>query len=393
MATSADAGIGLGRLLSVGRPKDAWKRNLQKEFAMRAVGYQKSLPIDNKEALVDIEQPKPEPKGRDLLVEIQAVSVNPVDTKIRKRTGAGPEPWKVLGWDAAGIVRATGPDATLFKSGDAVFYAGAIGRQGTNSEFHVVDERMVGRKPSSLDWAEAAALPLTAITAWEMLFDRLDVRKSVPGAASAILVVGGAGGVASIAVQLAKKLTPLTVIATASRPETKDWVQRLGAHHVIDHSKPLAAQVKALGIGVPGVVFSTTNTDLHFSEIAELIAPQGRFGLIDDPPTFDIGVFKRKSVSIHWESMFTRSVFETPDIGEQGALLNQVSKLVDEGVLQSTLADNFGPINADNLRRAHALIESGRAKGKIVLEGFDESDDRSGRGVEAVGQPRERQGA
>jgi NADPH:quinone reductase len=362
----------------------------RKEFSMRAVGYQKSLPIDNEEALVDIELPKPEPKGRDLLVEIQAVSVNPVDTKIRKRTDAGPEPWKVLGWDASGIVRATGPDATLFKPGDAVLYAGAIGRQGTNSEFHLVDERIVGRKPSSLDWAEAAAMPLTAITAWEMLFDRLDVRKPVPGAVSAILIVGGAGGVGCMAVQLAKKLTPLAVIATASRPETKDWVERLGAQYVIDHSKPLAPQVKELGIGAPGLVFSTTNTDRHFIEIAELIAPQGRFGLIDDPPTFDIGVFKRKSVSVHWEFMFTRSAFQTPDIAEQGALLNQVSRLVDEGILQSTLAENFGSICAKNLRRAQALIESGRAKGKIVLEGFDESHDGRGRDVEEVDQRQER---
>jgi len=357
---------------------------------MRAVGYQKSLPIENEAALTDIDLPKPAAKGRDLLVQIQAVSVNPVDTKIRKRTGAGPEPWKVLGWDAAGIVRETGAEATLFKSGDAVFYAGAIGRQGTNSEFHLVDERIVGRKPNSLDWAEAAALPLTAITAWEMLFARLDVRRAVPGAAAAVLIVGGAGGVGSIAIQLVRQLTPLQVIATASRPETNEWVQRLGAHYVIDHSKPLASQVKALGIGAPGLVFSTTNTDRHFTEIAELIAPQGRFGLIDDPPTFDIGVFKRKSVSIHWESMFTRSVFETPDMAEQGALLNEVSKLIDEGVLQSTLADNFGPINAQNLRRAHALIESGRAKGKIVLEGFDEDLDDTDRGVKR-GQRREHQ--
>lgn len=357
---------------------------------MRAVGYQKSLPIENEAALTDIDLPKPAAKGRDLLIQIQAVSVNPVDTKIRKRTGAGPEPWKVLGWDAAGIVRETGAEATLFKSGDAVFYAGAIGRQGTNSEFHLVDERIVGRKPNSLDWAEAAALPLTAITAWEMLFARLDVRRAVPGADAAVLIVGGAGGVGSIAIQLVRQLTPLQVIATASRPETNEWVQRLGAHYVIDHSKPLASQVKALGIGAPGLVFSTTNTDRHFTEIAELIAPQGRFGLIDDPPTFDIGVFKRKSVSIHWESMFTRSVFETPDMAEQGALLNEVSKLIDEGVLQSTLAENFGPINAQNLRRAHALIESGRAKGKIVVEGFDEDLDDTDRGVKR-GQRREHQ--
>jgi NADPH:quinone reductase len=363
-----------------------------KEGEMRAVGYQKSLPIEDEGALTDIELPKPEPNGQDLLVQIQAVSVNPVDTKIRKRTGAGPEPWKVLGWDGAGIVCAAGPAAMLFKPGDAVFYAGAIGRQGTNCEYHLVDERIVGRKPNSLDWAEAAALPLTAITAWEMLFDRLDVRKAVPGAAEAVLIVGGAGGVGSIAIQLVRQLTPLQVIATASRPETKEWVQRLGAHHVVDHGKPLASQVKALGIGAPGLVFSTTNTDRHFTEIAELIAPQGRFGLIDDPPIFDIGVFKRKSVSVHWEFMFTRSAFETPDIAEQGALLNQVSKLIDEGVLQSTLAENFGFINAQNLKRAHALIESGRAKGKIVLESFDDDLDSAGRVAKAISQRQERQG-
>ncbi len=353
---------------------------------MRAVGYQKPLPIENENALVDVDLPRRSPQDHDLLVQVQAVSVNPVDTKIRMRTGAGPGPWKVLGWDAAGIVHATGPKTKLFKAGDAVFYAGAIGRQGTNSEFHLVDERIVGRKPKSLDWAEAAALPLTAITAWEMLVDRLDIRKSVPGAAPAVVIVGGAGGVGSIAVQLLRKLTPLEGDSPASRPETRDWVERLGADHIIDHSKPLASQVQALGIGQPGLVFSTTNTDLHFKEIAELIAPQGRLGLIDDPPSFDIGVFKRKSVSIHWESMFTRSVFETPDMAGQGALLNEVSKLVDEGVLKHTLGDNFGPINAKNLKRAHALIESGRAKGKIVLEGFDAAVSRLSRGTD-VGQP------
>ncbi len=337
---------------------------------MRAVGYQKSLPIEDQAALSDIELPAPEPKGRDLLVEVRCVSVNPIDTKVRKRAGAEPPNWKVLGWDAAGIVKAAGPEAILFKPGDAVFYAGALNRPGTNSELHLVDERIVGRLPTSVSFAEAAALPLTAITAWEMLFDRLDIRKGVPGAAPAVVIVGGAGGVGSIAVQLARQLTPLTVIATASRPETKAWAERLGAHHVLDHAKPLAAQVKALGLGAPGHVFATTNTDQHVAEIADLIAPQGRFGLIDDPQPFNIGIFKGKSVSIHWESMFTRSVFSTPDIGQQGALLNEVSKLVDAGTLKSTLAEKFGAINAANLKRAHALIESGRAKGKIVLEGF-----------------------
>jgi NADPH2:quinone reductase len=337
---------------------------------MRAVGYKIPGPLIRDEALVDIELPRPEPKGHDILVEVKAISVNPVDTKVRR--GAGPDgtEWRVLGWDAAGVVVATGPDVTWFAPGNEVFYAGAINRQGTNSQFHLVDERIVGRKPASLDWAEAAALPLTSITAWEALFDRLDVRRPVRGAAQAVLIIGGAGGVGSIAVQLARKLTGLTVIATASRPETQDWVRELGAHHVIDHSKPLAAQVAALGIGAPGFVFSTTQTDKHLSEIVELIAPQGRFAVIDDPAVIDVNPFKRKSVSIHWELMFTRSLFGTPDMHAQGDLLNEVSRLVDEGTLRTTLAENLGPINAENLKRAHALLESGTARGKVVLEGF-----------------------
>jgi NADPH2:quinone reductase len=337
---------------------------------MRAVGYKNPGPIDHPTSLHDVDLPKPEAAGRDLLVEIRAVSVNPVDTKVRQRAGAEDGGWKVLGYDAAGIVTATGPEASLFKPGDAVFYAGAIGRPGTNAEFHLVDERIVGRKPQTLNWAEAAALPLTAITAWEALFDRLDVRRPVPGATPAVLVIGGAGGVASIAIQLARRLTGLTVIGTASRPETEGWVRALGAHHVVDHREPLAAEVAALGIGAPGFVFSTTQTDKHLKEIAELIAPQGRFVLIDDPKVLDANPFKRKSVSTHWEFMFTRSMFETADMGEQGVLLNEVARLVDEGSLRTTLGETYGAINAENLKRAHALIESGRAMGKIVLEGF-----------------------
>lgn len=339
---------------------------------MRAVGYQTSLPIEDPAALVDIELPTPVPAGRDLLVEVRAVSVNPVDTKVRKRARPEAGAWKVLGWDAAGIVAAAGPDATLFRPGDAVFYAGALERPGTNAQFHLVDECIVGRKPAALDWSEAAALPLTAITAWEALFDRLDVMKPVPGVANAILIIGGAGGVSSIAIQLARQLTDLTVIATASRPESRHWVRDLGAHYVVDHAKPLAAQIEALGLGAPGFVFSTTNTDAHLAEIVTLIAPQGRFALIDDPATLDVNPFKRKSVSVHWEFMFTRSMFATSDIAEQGALLNEVARLVDTGKLRTTLAERFGPVTAANLKRAHALLESGRAKGKIVLEGFGE---------------------
>ncbi len=337
---------------------------------MRAVGYETSLPIGDPASLVDIDLPKPEPTGRDILVEIRAVSVNPVDTKMRRRAQPAPGAWKVLGWDAAGIVTAVGPQATLFRPGDEVFYAGALDRPGTNAQFHLVDERIVGRKPASLGWAAAAALPLTTITAWEALFDRLDVRKPVPGVAPAVLIVGGAGGVGSIAIQLARRLTRLTVIATASRPETQAWVRDLGAHHVVDHREPLAAEIAALGIDAPGFVFSTTNTDAHLSEIVELIAPQGRLAVIDDPPSLEISPFKHKSVSVHWEFMFTRSMFATADIGAQGALLNEAARLIDAGTLRTTLGANFGPINAANLRRAHALLESGQARGKIVLEGF-----------------------
>ncbi|MGO8799493.1 MAG: zinc-binding alcohol dehydrogenase family protein [Roseiarcus sp.] len=339
---------------------------------MRAIGYHNPLPIGDHAALADIDLPRPEAGGRDLLVEVRAISVNPVDTKVRRSVKPEAGAWKVLGWDAAGTVAAVGPQSTLFRPGDAVFYAGALGRPGANAEFHLVDERLVGRKPKSLDWPEAAALPLTAITAWEALFERIDIRRAVPGAAPALLIVGGAGGVGSIAIQLARRLTGLTVIATASRPETRSWVRELGAHHVVDHSRLLAAEVAALGLGAPAFVFSTTNTHRHLAEVAALIAPQGRFAVIDDPPVFDVNPFKRKSVSIHWEFMFTRSMFETPDIGAQGAVLNEVARLVDDGALRTTLGENFGLINAANLRRAHELIESGRARGKIVLAGFGE---------------------
>jgi zinc-binding alcohol dehydrogenase family protein len=337
---------------------------------MKAVGYKEPGAIDRDEALVDITLPEPEAKGRDLLVEVRAVSVNPVDTKVRRRAGPEDDGWKVLGWDAAGTVRAVGPDVEGFEVGDEVWYAGSIARQGTNAELHLVDERIVSKKPSSLGFTEAAAMPLTGITAWEMLFDRLDVRKPVPGASKAILVIGGAGGVGSMTIQLLRALTDLSVIATASRPETIEWVKELGAHHVINHREPLAKQVADLGIGAPGFVFSTTETGDHLEQIAELIAPQGRFGLIDDPASLDISPFKRKSVSVHWELMFTRAIFETADMGEQGRLLAEIARLVDAGSIRTTLTDTMGTISAANLKAAHALSESGKAKGKLVLEGF-----------------------
>ena len=337
---------------------------------MKAVGYRHSLPIQDASSLMDVEVPRPLPSGRDLLVRVLAISVNPVDAKMRLRSAPQNGLHRVLGWDASGIVEDVGREATLFNRGDAVFYAGAIDRQGTNAEFHLVDERLVGPKPRSLSHAESAAVPLTAITAWETLFDRLDVRRPVPGAGNAILIIGGAGGVGSMAIQLARQLTDLVVIATASRDETRAWVKGLGAHHVVDHRRPLAAQVSALGIGAPAFVLSTTQTDKHFDEIVELIAPQGRFALIDDPDLIDARKLKRKSVSLHWELMFTRSIFKTADMAKQHELLASVSALLDEGRVKTTLAENFGKINAANLKRAHALLETGTAKGKIVLEGF-----------------------
>ncbi len=337
---------------------------------MKAVGYTKSLPIEAAEALIDFETAKLEPKGRDIRVAVKAISANPVDYKVRKRAAPPEGGTKILGYDAAGVVDAVGPDVTLFKPGDEVFYAGSILRQGTNSEFHLVDERIVGRKPKTLSFAQAAALPLTSITAWELLFDRLD---AVPGKSvdpRTLLIVGGAGGVGSILIQLARRLTGLTVVATASRPESQKWCLDLGAHAVIDHAAPMKEQIDKLKLPPVGLIASLTNTDQHYKALAEVIAPQGKFGLIDDPPEFNIALFKGKAASIHWESMFTRSSFQTPDMIGQHHLLDDVADLVDKGVLRTTLDQTFGTINAGNLKRAHALLESGKSRGKIVLEGW-----------------------
>ncbi|TCR93129.1 zinc-binding alcohol dehydrogenase family protein [Rhizobium sp. BK376] len=337
---------------------------------MRAVGYKTPQPISAETSLIDIELPVPEARGRDLLVEVKAVSVNPVDVKVRANAAPESGQARVLGFDAAGVVKAVGSDASLFKVGDEVFYSGVINRAGSNAEFQLVDERIVGVKPRSLDFAAAAALPLTSITAYETLFDRLKVQDPVSGAANAIVIIGGAGGVGSIAIQIARTLTDLTIIATASRPETQAWVKEHGAHHVVDHSKPIAPQIAALGIGAPGFIFSTTNTDRHIADIVEAIAPQGRFALIDDPKVMDVMPFKRKAVSIHWELMFTRPLFGTPDMIEQHKILNKISELVDAGKIQTTLTETVGTINAANLKKAHALVESGKMKGKVVLAGF-----------------------
>lgn len=337
---------------------------------MKAVSLYRSLPIEDPERFVDVTVDAPAPRPRDLLVEVKAISVNPVDAKIRAGAGPGKPGARlpILGWDAAGVVKQVGTDVTLFRPGDEVYYAGSVDRAGSYAELQCVDERLVGRKPRSLGFAAAAALPLTTITAWEMLFDRLRIAGSAEGS---LLVVGGAGGVGSIAIQLARQLTKLDVIATASRPETVQWCQRLGANHVIDHRQPLAGQVKAIVPGGVNYVFALTKTEDHFDDLIESMAPQSALGLIENPARpLDIVKLKPKSISLHWEFMFTRPRYETPDMGAQGALLNEVATLVDAGRIQTTMRANLGAINAANLRRAHAMIESGRSVGKIVLSGF-----------------------
>ncbi|WP_369944460.1 zinc-binding alcohol dehydrogenase family protein [Xanthomonas medicagonis] len=337
---------------------------------MKAIGYYRNLPIGDAESLIDLTLPDPVPGEHDLLVEVRAVSVNPVDVKIR--AGVAPEAGqpKVIGWDAAGVVRAVGQGVTLFKPGDRVWYAGSLKRPGTNSELHLVDERIAGRMPKTLDFAAAAALPLTTITAWELLFDRLAIAESDQPQDATLLVIGAAGGVGSILVQLARRLTGLTVIGTASRPETAQWVTELGAHHVIDHSKPLSGELQRIGFSGVDYIASLNQTGRHFDEIVASINPQGHIALIDDPDLLDFRKLKTKSASLHWEFMFTRSMFSTPDQLRQHELLTRAGSLIDAGVLRTTLAGNFGTVNASNLRRAHEWIETNRSRGKIVLEGF-----------------------
>ena len=337
---------------------------------MKAVGYYAPGPIDRPDSLVDMELPTPTPRPRDLLVRVKAVSVNPIDTKVRSSAAPAQGEAKVLGWDASGVVEAVGDQVTLFRPGDEVFYAGALQRPGTNAELHAVDERIAGPKPRSRDWDAAAAVPLTALTAWELLFDRMRAPYGEKTTGGVLLVIGGAGGVGSILIQLARLLTGLTVVATASRPETIAWVRTMGAHHVINHRKPLNDELAAIGVGKADYVASLTASDRHLLAIAELIAPEGVMGLIDDPTTFDIMPLKRKSVTVCWELMYTRSMFETPDMVAQHRILEEVSALVDSGLLRTTMTRSAGPINAANLKKLHALLESGEAIGKAVLAGF-----------------------
>ena len=325
---------------------------------MKAVAHTGSA-IDS---LVDIELPKPSPAGRDLLVKIEAVSVNPVDTKQRKQGTAAP---RVLGWDAAGTVVDVGPQVSLFRKGDEVYYAGDVTRAGSNSEFQLVDERIVGNKPRSLGFAQAAAIPLTAITAWEAFFDRLRVKRG-----ASLLIIGGAGGVGSIGIQMAK-LAELKVIATASRKESSQWVRELGADHVIDHRKPMRPQLEALGMKNVDYIANFSEVDEHWASIGDLVAPQGGIVLIvANKAPLNVDAVRAKSASICFELMFTRPRFQTPDMIEQHRLLNQVAEWLDAGKLKGTLNETLSPINAANLRQAHAKLESGAMVGKLVVAGW-----------------------
>lgn len=341
---------------------------------MKAVGYIKPLPLNDPESLTDIELPQPIATRQDLLVKVKAIAVNPVDYKIRQNVSPIGGGYKVIGWDAVGEVVATGEAATQFKPGDVVYYAGDLNRQGSNAEYQLVDERLVGTKPKSLSDAEAAALPLTAITAWEMLFEHLSIQQQSPDSTEKsdelILVVGAAGGVGSILLQLAKAITGATIIATASRNSSQAWVKKLGADHVINHTKPLQPQIEALGIGQVTHVASLNSTDSYFESYTELLVPFGKIAMIDDPKSLDVMKLKPKSQSLHIEFMFARSMFKAADMNEQSHLLNRVSDLIDHGYIQTIIGKNLGTINADNLKAAHEELESGRSIGKIVLQGF-----------------------
>jgi NADPH2:quinone reductase len=338
---------------------------------MKAVALTRYLPIDHPESLLDVDLETPVATGHDLLIEVKAISVNPVDHKVRAPKDRIEPAAKVLGWDVAGAVKAVGAGVTLFKVGDPVYYAGSITRPGCNSEFHLVDERIVGRMPKSLGFAQAAALPLTTLTAWESLFHRLGVAKDGAEAGKVVLIIGGAGGVGSIAIQLAKQLAKLRVIATASRAPSAQWARQLGADDIIDHTQPLAEQLARIGVAEVDYILCFNAVDQHFAAFAGIIKPQGKICIIVGTDSLlPLGSLMSKSVTVAWELMFTRAMFNTPDMIAQHHLLNEAADLVDRGILKTTLAENFGPINAANLKRAHKSLEQGHAIGKIVLEGF-----------------------
>ncbi len=334
---------------------------------MKAIGLTRYLPIDDPNSLVDLEIDKPKPSGRDLLVAVKAIAVNPVDTKVRAPKEQVESTPRILGWDAAGIVEEVGPEVSFFKPGDAVYYAGDLTRPGCNAQFQLVDERIVGRKPASIDFAQAAALPLTAITAYEAFFDRLGIDSKGANSGQSLLIIGGAGGVGSIAIQLAK-IAGLNIIATASRPESQEWVQQLGANHVINHHQPLRPQIEALGLKHIDHIAIFNNTDGHWEAVTDLIRPQGTIvTIVENKQPLKQDQLKLKSASLAWEFMFTRAMFQTEDMHKQGQLLNQIAAWIDDGILKSTLNQTLSPINAANLRDAHRSLEAGESIGKIVL--------------------------
>ena len=335
---------------------------------MKAIGLYEYLPIDDEDSLQDITLANPKADGHDLLVAVKAISVNPVDTKIRAPKETSEKEPRVLGWDAAGEVVAIGSQVEHFSVGDQVYYAGDITRSGTNSEFHLVDERIVGKKPTSLSYAEAAALPLTSITAWEALFDRLGISLHGDDEGKSILIIGGAGGVGSIAIQLAAKVAKLNVIATASRDESRDWCLQLGADRVINHRHPVNEELAAINIQTVDYILCLNSTEQHWTAMAEAIKPQGRICSIVETSGVDLDLLKSKSATFVWEFMFTRSMYKTPDMIEQHHLLNTMANFIDNKKIVTTANKVIRPINAENLRKAHAMVEKGNSIGKIVLE-------------------------
>jgi len=336
---------------------------------MKAIGFKTSLPINESESFIMFETPVPEPKGRDLLVKIKAISVNPVDFKIRQNSVKDTvlETPKVIGWDAVGTVEAVGEDVTFFKAGDEVYYAGDLIRSGSNAEYQLIDERITGLKPSSLTYAEAAAMPLTALTAWESLYDRIRIAEPKDKGKS-ILIIGGAGGVGSIAIQLARKISGLKVIATASRPETKAWCKAMGADVVVDH-KNLVEEVHAAGLKEVDFILDLVDLNNYWDTLVELIKPQGHIVSITGSATpVALNKLKNKSVTFSWELMYTRSMYQTDDMEQQHHILNALAKLLDDGTLKTTLNQTLKGFSVENLKEAHRLLESGKTIGKVVIE-------------------------
>ncbi|AQR68521.1 NADPH:quinone reductase [Janthinobacterium sp. LM6] len=334
---------------------------------MKMIGFNKGSSVDDEHDLFDVEGAMPVPGPRDVLVRVRAVGVNPLDTKVRAGRVDVPERVVTLGWDAAGTVHAVGSEVTLFAPGQAVYYAGSFDRAGANAEYHLVDERIAGSMPASLDFAQAASVPLAALTAWQLLFERFAITPGDRQERGSLLVLGGAGGVGSMLIQLARQLTGFIVIATASRGDSMAWCRAMGAHHVIDHTLPLAAQVAALNVAPVRHVAALSHTARHVAALTQIIAPHGKLAVIDDHDVFDAAPLKGKSISLHWEMVFTRPLFATDDMLEQHRILNRVARLLDDGVLRHTVRQRLSPMDAATLRRAHALLERGGQPGKIVV--------------------------